>query len=294
MSAPDSNRLSSGRAYAELSSWRKLAVSGEEAWTWLNGLISADVADLRPGQARESLLLSPTGRIKAAFTVTARPGEAWLLQDRAQPRWVGDLLAPYVLSANVSLRDLTDEASLFAFPGRSDPPLEDAWVSTPSCLGTGLDVIAPAGDADRVRERLRVAFGQATDIEVDAWRIARGLPRFGVDALDDDLPQEAGLDHAVAFDKGCYLGQESVAKVRNLGHPRRLVVAVASTAPVHPGDAILANGGEAGVVTSAASEGERWVALARITWEARELPLRTRSGGTLLRAERAGHPSRPV
>ena len=111
MGASDSNRLSSGRAYADLSSWRKLAVSGEEAWDWLNGLISADVGDLRPGQARESLLLSPTGRIKAAFTVTARPGEAWLLQDRAQPRWVGDLLAPYVLSANVSLRDLTDEAS---------------------------------------------------------------------------------------------------------------------------------------------------------------------------------------
>jgi len=294
MSAPDSNRLSSGRAYADLSSWRKLAVSGEEAWTWLNGLISADVGDLRPGQARESLLLSPTGRIKAAFTVAARSGEAWLLQDPAQPRWVGDLLTPYVLSANVALEDLTEGASLFAFPGRSEPPLEDEWVSSPSCLGAGLDVLAPAEDAGRVRERLGDAFGPATDDEVDAWRIARGLPRFGVDAMDDDLPQEAGLDHAVAFDKGCYLGQEAVAKVRNLGHPRRLVVALASTAPVHAGEAVLANGGEAGVVTSASGEGDRWVALARITWEARELPLRTRSGGTLLRAERAGHPSRPV
>src|SRR5207237_9675744 len=139
-------------------------------------------------------------------------------------------------------------------------------------------VRAPAEEAGRVRERLGDAFGPATDDEVDAWRIARGLPRFGVDAMDDDLPQEAGLDHAVAFDKGCYLGQEAVAKVRNLGHPRRLVLHLAADGAVSPGDQVRSDGSEVGVVTSAAAHRDGSVVLARVRWEARDLPLRSACG----------------
>ncbi len=296
MSGNDSNGLASGEAFADLSSWRKIAVSGRGALDWLNSLISADILDLPAGEARRSLLLSPTGRIRAEFTVAAREAEFLLLQDAVQPASIADVLSPYVLSADVGLQDLTSEISLFAFPGRSDPPQRRAEVSRPSCLGAGLDLFSPADLQDQLLRTLRRSFALASEEDVERWRVARGFPRFGVDALEDDLPQESGLDETVAFDKGCYLGQEAVAKVRNLGHPRRLVLSLASPGPVHRGDVVLAEGGEAGVVTSAVADGEGSTVLARVRWEARDLPLRTSSGAPLARTARPAQPqpSSPV
>jgi folate-binding protein YgfZ len=292
----DSNGLASGRAFADLSSWRKIAVSGREALDWLNSLISADISDLPAGEARRSLLLSPTGRIRAEFTVSAREDEFLLLQDPVQVASIADILSRYVLSADVGLRDRTGEISLFAFPGRSDPPHGGAEASRPSCLGAGLDLFSPAALQDQLLQTLRRSFALAPEGDVERWRVVRGLPRFGVDALEDDLPQESGLEETVAFDKGCYLGQEAVAKVRNLGHPRRLVLCLASPGPVQRGDMVLSEGREAGVVTSAVAHGEGSSVLARVRWEARDLPLRTSSGVPLTRASRPAQPqpSSPV
>ena len=108
-----------------------------------------------------------------------------------------------------------------------------------------------------------------------------GIPRFGTDVLPDDLPQEGGLTEAVSFQKGCYLGQEAVAKVQNLGHPRRLVLPLMAGGPVSPGDAILADGTEVGEVTSAAPGRDEWFVLGRVKWETRGGHLTTSKGTEL-------------
>ena len=213
--------LMSGRAFADLSSWRKVAVSGGEALEWLNDLASADISDLGPGRARRSLLLSPTGRIRAEFTVAVPGGNLLLIQDPAQPTAIDALLEPYVLSSDVQLEDRTGDLALYAFPGRSSPDSPGTAVSTPSCTGAGADLIALAEDHDFLLRSLSTAYTLAGSEALEAWRIAAGIPRFGVDALEEDLPQEGGFADTVSFEKGCYLGQEAVAKVRNLGHPRR-------------------------------------------------------------------------
>src|SRR6266540_722172 len=82
--------LSTGWAFADLSSWRKVAVSGGDAFEWLNDLVSADLSGLGPNRARRSLLLSPTGRIRAEFTVAAPDGPLMLVQDPDQPRSMMD------------------------------------------------------------------------------------------------------------------------------------------------------------------------------------------------------------
>jgi folate-binding protein YgfZ len=102
-----------------------------------------------------------------------------------------------------------------------------------------------------------------------------------VDALDDDLPQEGGFGGAVAVDKGCYLGQEAVAKVRNLGHPRRVLVHVRAGAPVRAGDAVRAGDQPVGEITSAARDDDRWWALAKVRWRDRATPLATTEGVSL-------------
>ena len=115
------------------------------------------------------------------------------------------------------------------------------------------------------------------------WRIRRGIPRFGVDLSEDGLPTEAGWDGLIDRTKGCFLGQEAVAKVRNLGHPPRLIVPLHSARPVKAGQTILAATREVGTVTSAAPDGEGSALLGRVRWEARDAELRTASGHPLAR-----------
>lgn len=267
--------------FADLSGWRKVAVSGPDALEWLNDLVSADLSRLSPGRAARSLLLSPTGGVRAEFTAVPTDDGFLLLQDPGQ-RSVLDLLSPYTLSSDVALEDRTDRFALLAIPNRARP-LEGvkASASTPSCLGPGLDLIAPASEAARLVEAVSISLVQATEDQVEAWRVLAGLPRLGVDVIESDLPQEAGLEAAVAFDKGCYLGQEAVAKVRNLGHPRRLLLPIEADAPVSAGDLVLADGREAGTLTSVAVVDGRSLGLARIGWAARVGPFLTAGGVAL-------------
>jgi folate-binding protein YgfZ len=271
--------VASGRAFADLSSWRKVSVAGAGAGSWLNDLVSAEISDLEPGHARGSLLLSPTGQIRAEFTVARLPDEHLMLQDPAQPNPIDSLLAPYVLSADVRIDDRSAERALFAFPRRSgtlDAP--GTTTTSPSCTGTGVDVVASAHDHDALLHGFSEAFTRIGADDLEAWRIAAGIPRFGVDGRAEDLPVEGGFGAAVSYEKGCFLGQEAIAKVRNLGHPRRLVVHLAADDPVARGDVVEVEGEAAGEVTSASARNRGWWLLARIDWAAREGPFRTPGG----------------
>jgi hypothetical protein len=280
-------QLMRGKAFVDLSGWRKVRVSGDDAERWLNDLVSADIEGMAAGGSRRSLLLTPTGRIRAEFTVARRSdGELLLLQDPSQPDVVDALLAPYVLSSNVELSDRTDALALFALPGGDCPPGASGCIE-PSVTGAGVDLVADADEHDRALASLVGHRTRVSEAHVDAWRVMVGRPRFGVDALPDDLPQEAGLAGAVAFDKGCYLGQEAVAKVRNLGHPRRLVVHVEAGAAIAAGDTIVSGGESVGAITSAARANGRWRALARVGWGARDAELRTEGGMSLARVPSA-------
>jgi len=267
--------LGSGRSFVDLSHWRKVAVIGGDALEWLDSLISADISGLAPGAARPSLLLSPTGQVRAEFTVTEPGGTLLLIQDPEQPRSVLDLLSPYVLSSDVSLEDRTLDLALLSFPSVDDPPAAlEGFVSTPSILGSGVDLILPESDRDRVEAILAGSFRPVGGEEVEAWRILQRRPRLGVDVVPEDLPQEAGLEGEVSFDKGCFLGQEAVARVRNLGHPRRVVVAVQANGVLSAGDPILCGDDEAGTITSAAVIDGSAYAMARVGWQWRAGPFR--------------------
>jgi folate-binding protein YgfZ len=180
------------------------------------------------------------------------------------------------------LQDRTEQLALFGFPGLAEPPdAAGAAVSVPSNLGRGVDLLAPADDHDRLVETLERTYQPAGHEDVEAWRVRAGIPRFGVDGTPDDLPQECGFERDVAFGKGCYLGQEAMAKVRNLGHPRRVLVRLDAADAVAPGEPVTARGREVGEITSAARFGIRTVALARVAWDAREGPFVTSRGSVL-------------
>jgi tRNA-modifying protein YgfZ len=277
-------RLASGEAFADLSYWRKVGVSGGDALEWLDDLVTADLSDLTTGQARHALFLSPTGGVRASFTVSVLDGNVLLIQDPMQPAPIQQLLEPYMLSSEVTLDDRTSELAVFAFPGRRDAPgLAGTVHWAPSCLGPGADLVAAGEGRDVLLRSLSQVYSHAGNEDVEAWRVAAGIPRFGVDALEGDLPQEAGLSSSVSRAKGCFPGQEAVAKVDTLGHPRRVVLAMEADGPVSPGDPVMLDGSEVGEITSVAASGDRMLVLARLRWEARDAPLQTGLGAGLRR-----------
>jgi folate-binding protein YgfZ len=243
--------LEEGRGAIGLQGFRAVRVDGPDAERFLQDLLTADVAGLAPGEATRSLLLGPTGRIRADLHVFREPDGFVLLQSRDQPTFVADLLEPYVLSAQVRIQEVPA------------PPL----VAVPAPQGWRF---APEDAPNLVPVSPEAA---------ESWRIRLGLARFPVDVDPDSLPAEAGLDDGRVVDraKGCYLGQESVARVRNLGHPTRVVLALRARAPVRAGETVLGDGAPVGVVTSV-DPLDGTVLLARVRWEAREEPLATAAG----------------
>jgi folate-binding protein YgfZ len=281
--------LEDGRAFTVLSGWRVTAVRGADASAWLHDLVTADVERMEAGQSRRTLLLTPTGRIRADFHVARiDDGSFLLVQAGDQAEAVGAILAPYVLSSDVELDDRSERSAIVAVPGSSAAEDGDAGpVLVPSVLGSGHDLVVPPGEplraiGDRLRERGLV---EVTPADIETWRIHRGIARMGADFGPDTLPAEAGLEDTIDFTKGCFLGQESVAKVRNRGHPPRVLVPVRSATAIDRGTPVLADGVAVGEVTSTAERNGETRAIVRIRWDAASKPLSTGVGQLSLRRE---------
>jgi folate-binding protein YgfZ len=281
--------LEEERAFADRSSFRTFEVGGADARTWLNDLLTAGVAGLEEGWARRSLLLGPTGRIRADVHVLPwGEGGLLLVQDPAQPASIADLLRPYVLSSAVTIADRSDDVALYCVPGRAADRV--GWAGTrPSILGAGIDLVtSPAGSARLESMMLNKQLTEVGEDALEVWRIRRGVARFPVDITEASVPAEAELDHLIDLEKGCFLGQESVAKIRNLGHPPYVVRAASSDADVGPGAEVLAGGEVVGQVTSAAALAATGTAcLVRLRWGAAEAPLATPDGAALQVPERS-------
>lgn len=277
--------LDEARAYAELDEVDLTLVSGSDARAWLNDLVTTDVHTLGRFETRSSLLLVPTGRIRASFHVLALGDRDFALaQPVDQPEAVSNALAPFVLSSDVALAP--SRLRLFAVPGGADPPERFGNAYRPSVLGGGYDLLVGASD-DEVFEDLRQELASdgllpAGPGAVEARRIRRGEAAFPADLDTESLPAEAGLDAAPVTDraKGCFLGQEAVAKVANLGHPTRVVIPVEADAAIRTGEKVRAEDGvDVGLVTSASDR----LGIVRVRWNARDAHLATASG-TRLRA----------
>jgi tRNA-modifying protein YgfZ len=282
---PSGEEDRSERRFAELAGWRTVAVRGPAARRWLNDLVTADVQGLADGRSRRSLLLTPTGRIRADLHVAAVNGSFLLLQGPGQPEAVDAILAPYVLSSDVELIDRSERSVIVAVLGGFAAEDGDGLVLTPSVLGSGHDVIVAAGEpARRLRERLvEGGWVEMGSGDLERWWIGNGIVRMGVDFGTEALPAEAGLEDAIDLTKGCFLGQESVAKVRNLGHPPRIFLPVRSRRPIRRGDPVRSDGETIGEVTSAAEQDSGTDAIVRVRWDAASRPLSTDGGHLSLR-----------
>ncbi|HUH06893.1 MAG TPA: hypothetical protein VML96_03700 [Egibacteraceae bacterium] len=247
-------------------------VSGPDRLSYLHTLLSQQVEGLTPGAAADFLYLDAKGNPLAAGRLLV--GQEDVLLAAPSPATAADLAAAlekFKFLLQVDASDVSDELTFASIrgPGEIDvpgaPPAAMTFAADGSGLlvrdrGGGVDLI---GSGEWVAGRLaELALPEASREEWEAWRILAGEPAWGAEIAPGRRAQELGLlPTHVHLRKGCYPGQELIAKIYNLGRPRRALAVVELDGPVAPGDQIEV-GGKAGEVTSAAATAERWVALA--------------------------------
>jgi folate-binding protein YgfZ len=238
-------------------------VTGPDRLSWVHSLTTQHLEHLEPGQSAEALILSPQGHIEHHLTLTDDGDALWA---HVEPGTAGTLLA-FLESMRFMLRvepaDVTGDYAVLtvtsALPEGSVPALLAGTGTTAAvrgAVGTDLLVARPQLQAAATKfadAGLTLAGMQA----YEALRIAARRPRFGLDTDHRTIPHEVGwIESAVHLNKGCYRGQETVARVHNLGHPPRRLVFLhldgsEDRLPGH-GDPVQLGGSTIGFVGSAA------------------------------------------
>jgi folate-binding protein YgfZ len=271
-SAPDSARLASehatlvsGCGLLDLSERGKLALTGADAVEFLNGQVTNELDGIAPGEGRYAAFLTHKGKMLGDLRVLARGDEATteLLLDteRVALQPLFDMIRRYKVGYAVELHKRTLESALFSLIGPASravaataagvqaselPEPEHAnraarvagrEVLLVSTAGGGVDVLLEASERDAVGGALCDAGARPVAREAaEVVRVERGVPRFGLEMDESTIPQEAALnERAVSFTKGCYVGQETVARLYYRGKPNRHLRGLRLAQPVSGG-----------------------------------------------------------
>lgn len=279
--------------------WRaKILATGKDRIRWANGMVSNNIRDLPAGRGNYNFVLTPQGRIVADLYVYHRGDYLLLDTSRAQAPRLLEILKKYIIMDQVELTDVSEKLTALALQGpRAREVLHDAGlqfsevdplqVQDIAWNDVGVSVTRMASDlaetyeiwlspehAGAVWDALlgrgaRPAGSQALEM----FRYAAGVPRYGLDVSDKNLPQETAQEQALDFQKGCYIGQEIVERIhsRAMLH-RKLSGLLVEGPPPAPGTKIQADGKDVGEITSAATvpaaDGDRTLAFGYLRMEA--------------------------
>ncbi len=235
-----------------------LSVTGPDRFAVLNATLSQSLVGLAPGDSREALELDGNGRIVRVLHILERDEDTLLVVPSATGSDVAQWLDSRVFMEDVSVDDLTDSVAVY---GGVVPLSSTAWRDPWPSIQPGGVTYGDSATADWAWVESVVPAGVALSVRVvpastaDALRVRAGRP--GVSEIDDRaLPHELDwLRTAVHLSKGCYTGQETVAKIHNVGHPPRRLVRLdldgSDSVYAEAGDEVTVDGERVGVVTSA-------------------------------------------
>lgn len=257
-----------GRGLCDLSGRRVLRLSGIDVIGWLTGMVSNEVKSLEVGQSRYAFTLNRQGRIVSDLSCV-RTGESEFLVELPADRCaaVARHFDRYIIMEDVKVEDISDQfgqLGVFGDPG----DVQELRVGPTACAGDFVQLLVPVEKLAALWERL---IGQGLQpvglTTLNALRIEAGVPWCGVDFDESNLPAETGqLARAVSFTKGCYIGQEVVARMQALGAPSKVTMHVnlgGDRAPATPAN-LRIEGKSIGRLTSAAAFDGRVVGLAMI------------------------------
>jgi folate-binding protein YgfZ len=261
--------LSKTCAAIELA-WAKFRFTGADRKKFLNGLVTNDVARLAPWAGQAACLLTPKGLLRAHFLLYDVGESVLVLCPARTADNFKAAMSKMIMLSESTFDDITGELSCLWLAGPETPRVlrsalgfEDdlrpygarkiSWqgseihvLSWPRLAGEGRLLLVPPG---------KNAVPGAAPLGPEAfnvWRVEMGLPLFGTDMGEETIPLEARLEDAVSFEKGCYMGQETISRVHNLGHLNKIMVGlkIAAAEPPPPGCAVIQDGREVGRLSS--------------------------------------------
>jgi folate-binding protein YgfZ len=258
-----------------------VVVSGPDRLTYLHSLLSQDLEHAATGRVADFLYLDAKGNAIAEGRAVVVAGRVLLVVPRQVATALADALGRFTFLLDAPTEDRS--AAWAVASARGPQPIEhqgartDAMTVAPA--GDGFIVRDRAGGVDLVgprewvEQRIRDAgWPLASAQDWEAWRISAGIPAWGAEIIPGRRAQELGLlPTHVHLRKGCYPGQESIAKIFNLGTPRRALTVVEFAGTVNVGDPVAIDG-KTGEITSAAPAGAAWIALAMLPLSADGTP----------------------
>lgn len=299
--ATETEALATGAAAHDLGWLRRFAVRGEDRFRWLSGMVTNTVNDLPEQGGAWNLVLNAQGRIQGDLTVWREGDQLEIEIEAGQAERLLAHLEHFIIMDNVELASLpTDPGTAETALGLTGPKANEVLARM------GLPTLSEPMTATRVEWngldlRIQRIFGAVAGhyaiwtplsgltklwrmlltagaspvgcASLEAFRIAEGIPAYGIDMAERDLPQETAQMRALHFNKGCYLGQEIVERIRSRGSVHRHLRSLELDGPLPaPGTELTLNGAPAGQITSAAelplAAGVRRFAIAMIRGEA--------------------------
>ncbi|HLI85491.1 MAG TPA: hypothetical protein VKV17_16370 [Bryobacteraceae bacterium] len=268
---PGYEALRHGTALVDLSTRSRFRVTGRDRARLLHNVTTNDIKKLTPGDGCYAFLLTPQGRIQADLTLFCFP-DYFLIDTEPELReTLPRLILKYKVADQVEVEDITGETCSIgvegpgaaqalaanAIPTPAKPYAHQPWgeCTVANISVTGQPGFRIFGSRSFDPPSLGPRVVPATADDVRRVRIENGRPRFGEDLRENSLPQETQQMHAVSFQKGCYIGQEIVERIRAQGHVNkklvRLVIETSTVPP--PGTKLTAEGKEVGEIVSAVS-----------------------------------------
>ncbi len=301
--APDYRALRESAGAVDLSAWTVLRLRGADTRAFLQGLATQDLDSVRPGSARPSFFLNEKGRPVALAWVEIQEGgsSAWVIADEGARATLRAHFERFRIMEDVEIDGPDGMPPLIGIAGPNRAALlRDAARALPGAIPIDSEslsfLILPEGASpDRLLEAATMHFAEPASFE--AWRLATGIPRTGVDIDLDRIATELSFPEAISLTKGCYVGQEVVARTSNRGQVRRHRAGfrfdwegrpIPARAELRVGEVV------AGYVTSSAPEPGtgQGIGMGYLTVEALQEPLDVRAleGATARRVRPAAWP----
>jgi folate-binding protein YgfZ len=280
--AAEYRAVRSAAGLIDLSHRALLQFTGPDRLSFLQGMLSNDLRSLKPFDGQYATLLTQQGKVVADVRVLCSLNSFYLDCWENLKGKILDHLNRYLVADEVEITDRSQEYAMLSVQGPKardlvgsvaelselpHGPRQHAMVTIQGaavCVvrdsdtgESGFDLIIPRTQLLTIAQRLteigkRFAAAWVGENAHDVLRVEAGVPRYGIDFSEDTLLLEVGLDDAVSFTKGCYLGQEVVERIRSRGHVNKRLVGLrlASKEQLSPGDLILAGDKETGQITS--------------------------------------------
>jgi tRNA-modifying protein YgfZ len=278
-----------------------LLVSGTDAAEYLQGQLTNDTEAVEAGQGRYAALLDRKGHLTSDMRLLhLDDGGIWLDLEPMFGETVLKHLRTYSIGREVQVEDVTDRWAIFSVIGPRAAELTGFEGLGPEyaqrsrqwdgidvigvATDMGIDLLVSPADADPLEAALAASGAARVSVEAaEIIRVESGRPRFGLDMTSEHMPAEAGIvERAVDFEKGCYIGQEPVARLHYRGKPNRTLRGLRLSAAVAPGDTLMLGDKEVGTIgTACLSPAYGAIALAIVRREAAEGDELTVNGGDI-------------